>query len=122
MTNSCGPRVHTAYGHRHALTESVLARAELLLRHGEAGAALPAFRDALAPARDIGAPLLEARATEGLARCLLPTDPAAGLAHLREAEAIYRRIGARIWLGWRRFGGGKPAPACHSGTRHGREG
>jgi tetratricopeptide (TPR) repeat protein/transcriptional regulator with XRE-family HTH domain len=51
-------------------------------------------RQALAIARDLGAPLEEARALEGIGQSLLSDDTAAAAAHLRQALAIYQRIGS----------------------------
>jgi hypothetical protein len=49
---------------------------------------------ALAIARDLGAPREEARALEGIGQSLLPDSPAEAATWLRDALAIYRRIGA----------------------------
>ena len=64
-------------------------------------AARPASRpasyhnQALAIARDIGAPLEEARALEGIGRCYLQDGhDREGTTHLQQALAIYQRIGA----------------------------
>jgi hypothetical protein len=53
------------------------------------------FRRALAIAREVGAPLEEARALEGIGRCHLEDGhDQTGTTHLRQALAIYQRIGA----------------------------
>ena len=50
--------------------------------------------DALAIARDIGAPLDEARALEGIGQCdIQDGNRADGTEYLRQALAIYQRIG-----------------------------
>ena len=50
---------------------------------------------ALAIARELGAPLEEARALEGIGRCHLQDGNAReGAAQLQQALAIYQRIGA----------------------------
>ncbi|MFG2332200.1 ATP-binding protein [Streptomyces sp. NPDC048604] len=86
--------LHAMFAHRHGLTDAVVTQAEILLRRGEHGSALEKFTSSLGPAREIGAPLLEARALEGLGHCLLRTDTAQGFVKLREAHTVYRRIGA----------------------------
>lgn len=86
--------VHTMYAHRYGLTDTIITQAELLLRYGEHNPAHDKFSSALQPAREIGAPLLEARALEGLGHCLLPTDTPEAIAKLRQAQTIYQRIGA----------------------------
>ena len=53
------------------------------------------FAQALNIARDINAPVQEAQALEGIGRShIREGNPAQGAAHLRQALAIYRRIGA----------------------------
>jgi hypothetical protein len=53
------------------------------------------FRRALAIAREVGAPLEEARALEGIGRCHLEDGhDQTGAVHLQRALAIYQRIGA----------------------------
>ncbi|MEU4497625.1 tetratricopeptide repeat protein [Streptomyces sp. NPDC023998] len=87
--------LHTEFGHRHGLTDTMITQGDLLLRHGEHDSAQDKFTRSLEPTREIGAPLLEARAIEGLGHCLLRTDDTTGgLASLRQAQAIYLRIGA----------------------------
>ena len=50
---------------------------------------------ALAIARDVGAPLEEARALEGIGRCYLQDGhDQEGTTHLQQALTIYQRIGA----------------------------
>ena len=61
-------------------------------------AALPEAREyhaqALSIARDLGAPLEEARALEGTGRTLLRDNPEEADALLQRALAIYQQIGA----------------------------
>ena len=53
------------------------------------------FAQALSIARDINTPVEEARALEGIGRChIQKRNPGQGTADLRQALAIYRRIGA----------------------------
>ena len=93
------------------LREALAIHMELGSRHGEAvtrnkwGVVLRNFGDpsgachqharALRLARAVPSPLEEARALEGIGRCdLRPRGRSQAEAHLREALAIYRRIGA----------------------------
>ena len=48
---------------------------------------------ALAISRELGTPHEEARALEGIGRSLLGRDPAEAAVRLRQALAIYQRIG-----------------------------
>lgn len=60
----------------------------------DAGNALSYHKQALALARNIGAQLEEAHALEGIGRCLAQDRyTAEGLAHLREALALYETLG-----------------------------
>jgi hypothetical protein len=53
------------------------------------------FAQALSITRDINTPVEEARALEGIGRCHIQEgSPSQGAAHIRQALAIYRRIGA----------------------------
>jgi hypothetical protein len=71
--------------------------------------ALALYRQALQLSRQVYSPLDEARALEGAARCTARTgDRVAALTDLREAVAIYQRIGPpkqgrprRIWSRWK---------------------
>ena len=49
---------------------------------------------ALAIAREIGAPPEEARALAGIGMSLLPSSPAEAAGYLRDALAIFQRIGS----------------------------
>jgi hypothetical protein len=64
--------------------------------HRETGAAERTVIDAeLAIARDIGDPLQEARALEGIGQChLRDGNPGDGTSYLRQALTIYQRIRA----------------------------
>jgi tetratricopeptide (TPR) repeat protein/transcriptional regulator with XRE-family HTH domain len=67
---------------------------ELLTRSSDSRQARDHHVRALAMARDIGAPLQEARALEGIGQSrILEGNPADGAAPLRQALAIYQRIG-----------------------------
>ena len=106
--------VHAATGDYPAaaasLRQALRWHRELGARHGQAVAlnclgglsrqtsAIQDARDyhsqALAIARDLGAPLEEARALEGIGQSLLSDDTGEAAACLRQALAIYQRIGA----------------------------
>ena len=94
-----------------SLTRALELFADLGDRHGQAGASInlgellflsSAYREArgyfaqaLSIARDINTPVEEARALEGIGRCHIQEgNPGQGAADLRQALAIYRRIGA----------------------------
>ncbi|MFJ2345220.1 ATP-binding protein [Streptomyces antimycoticus] len=66
----------------------------LLARSGQPRRALDTYQQALLLARQVRSPLDEAHALEGIARCQAPTDTRAAITSLREAVAIYQRIGA----------------------------
>ncbi|QHY96176.1 Regulatory protein AfsR [Streptomyces sp. S4.7] len=67
----------------------------LLHASGEWGASRENFEQALELARDIRCPLEEARGLEGVGRCDWMADgPARAEGSLREALAVYRRLGA----------------------------
>jgi tetratricopeptide (TPR) repeat protein/transcriptional regulator with XRE-family HTH domain len=106
--------VHAASGDYPAAAASLLRahrwHRELGSRHGQAvvlnclgglsrqTAAIQEARDyhsqALAIARDLGTPLEEARALDGIGQILLTDDTAEAAAYLRQALAIYQSIGA----------------------------
>ena len=94
-----------------SLTQALQLFRDLRDRHGQADASInlgellslssahPGARSyhtqALSIARDINAAYQEARALEGIGRCYIEEGhPSQGAAHLRQALAIYRRIGA----------------------------
>ena len=94
-----------------SLTRALELFCELGDRHGQAGASINLgellflssayreargyFAEALDIARDIDTPVEEARALEGIGRChVQERNPRQAAADLRQALAIYRRIGA----------------------------
>jgi Tfp pilus assembly protein PilF len=82
-------------GDRLGQAEALNNLGELLCQAQTAQRARDHHSQALAIAHEIGAPLEEARALEGIGRCHLHDgNPGEGAAHLREALTIYRRIGA----------------------------
>jgi Tfp pilus assembly protein PilF len=67
---------------------------DLLSRSSAGRQALDHYAQALAIARDLGAPLQQARALEGLGMCHLNGGrPTEGSVQLRRALTIYQRIG-----------------------------
>ena len=50
--------------------------------------------EALAIARELGAPPVLARALAGIGRSLLPDNPAEAAGYLRDALAIFRQVGS----------------------------
>jgi tetratricopeptide (TPR) repeat protein/transcriptional regulator with XRE-family HTH domain len=81
-------------GSRHGLAMALNSLGELSTRTEQAEQARSHHRQALAMAREIGAPLEEARALDGIGRSMLPGRPAEAAGPLRQALAIYRRIGS----------------------------
>lgn len=72
----------------------------LLRTSGDPAAGRERFERALVLAREIRCPLEEARALEGIGRCDWMVDgPARAEGSLREALAVYRRLGARAVVG-----------------------
>ncbi|WP_346168265.1 cyclophane-containing RiPP biosynthesis TPR protein HaaT [Streptomyces javensis] len=68
----------------------------LMLAHSDPVAGRERFDQALSLARDICCPLEEARALEGIGRCAWAIDrPTEAESSLREAVAVYRRLGVR---------------------------
>ena len=66
----------------------------MLLRSSPSQQARDHHTQALAIARALGTPQQEARALEGIGRCHLQDgNPGEGTANLRQALAIYQRIG-----------------------------
>jgi tetratricopeptide (TPR) repeat protein len=81
-------------GDRCAEAEVLNNWGKLLLTSGEPVAAREHFDHALTLARDIGCPLEEARALEGIDRYDWMVDgPGHGEGSLRAAVAVYRRLG-----------------------------
>ena len=82
-------------GYRLGEAEVLNITAELVAESAGPHEALALHHTSLQLARQIHSPLEEARALEGAASCQLRTgEKAAALADLREAVAIYQRIGA----------------------------
>jgi Tfp pilus assembly protein PilF len=82
-------------GDRLGQAEALNNLGELLCQTQTAQRALDHHSQALAIAHEIGAPLEEARALEGIGRCHLHDgNSGEGAAYLRRALMIYRRIGA----------------------------
>ncbi|MEU5927061.1 tetratricopeptide repeat protein, partial [Streptomyces antimycoticus] len=73
--------------------EALNSTGALLARSGEPRRALDTYQQALRLARQVGSPLDEAHALEGIARCQAHTDTQAAITSLREAVTIYQRIG-----------------------------
>lgn len=80
-------------GDRHGQSKALNSAGELSLRTSATEDATRQFGAALALARELGTPHEEARALEGIGRSLLDRDPAGAGSRLREALAIYQRIG-----------------------------
>src|SRR5262249_25199772 len=82
-------------GHGLAHAEALNRLGELAPRTANTGQAREQHAQALAIARDLGAPLEETRALERLGQAHLhDSNPAQAAAHLAQALAIYQRIGA----------------------------
>ncbi|MGC4818077.1 BTAD domain-containing putative transcriptional regulator [Micromonospora sp. DT63] len=63
-----------------------------MLAQGDAASALDLHRRVLVDAGRLGARYEQARALQGIARCVRDTDPAAARAHLTRALSLYRQI------------------------------
>ncbi|WJD99500.1 ATP-binding protein [Streptomyces antimycoticus] len=74
--------------------EALNSTGALLACSEEPQRALNTYKQALLLARQVRSPLDEAHALEGIARCQAHTDTQAAITSLREAVAIYQRIGA----------------------------
>jgi tetratricopeptide (TPR) repeat protein len=75
--------------------EALNSLGELLSQTADSQQAREHHTQALAIARDPGAPQEEARALEGIGRCdIQDGNPGEGGAKLRQALSIYQRIGA----------------------------
>jgi tetratricopeptide (TPR) repeat protein len=80
-------------GDRRGQAETLNRLGVILCESSDSDEALRRHRLALRLARDIRTPLEEARALDGIGRCLLCADNIlAGAAHLRQALAIYERL------------------------------
>jgi tetratricopeptide (TPR) repeat protein/transcriptional regulator with XRE-family HTH domain len=80
-------------GGRSGLAKALNSLGELSLRTSAADEAARHFGQALAISRELGTPSEEARSLEGIGRSLLGRDPAEAATRLRQALAIYQRIG-----------------------------
>jgi tetratricopeptide (TPR) repeat protein/transcriptional regulator with XRE-family HTH domain len=87
-------RWHRELGARHGEAKALNSLGEVLTETSATSEARDLHHQALAIARDLGAPLQEACALEGIGRSLLRGDPAEAATYLREALAIYQRIGS----------------------------
>jgi tetratricopeptide (TPR) repeat protein/transcriptional regulator with XRE-family HTH domain len=81
-------------GDRHGLAKALNSLGELSLRTSATQESRNHHAAALAIASELGTPGEQARALEGIGRGLLHRDPAEAAAHLRQALAIYQKIGA----------------------------
>jgi tetratricopeptide (TPR) repeat protein len=82
-------------GDRHGQAVASISLGELLLLSRAPREARDYFAQALSTARDINAPALEAQALEGIGRShIREGNPGQGAAHLRQALAVYQRLGA----------------------------
>jgi uncharacterized protein HemY len=86
--------LHRDLGSRHGEIMVLNDLGELAARTSAPEKASEIHREALAKAIELGAPAEEARALAGLGRSQLAGDSAEAARHLREALAIYQRIGA----------------------------
>ncbi len=80
-------------GDRSGLAKALNSLGELALCTSAPDEAARHCGHALAISRELGTPHEEARALEGIGRSLLSRDPAEAAARLRQALAIYQRIG-----------------------------
>ena len=82
-------------GDRHGQADASINLGELLSLSSAHPSARSCHTHALGLARDVNAAFQEARALEGIGRChIAEGNPSQGAAQLRQALAIYRRIGA----------------------------
>jgi tetratricopeptide (TPR) repeat protein/transcriptional regulator with XRE-family HTH domain len=87
-------RLNRELGARHSQAATLNNLGELSLQTSATQQARDYHGQALALARDLGAPLEEARALEGIGESQLGDDTVAAAASLRQALAIYQRIGS----------------------------
>jgi tetratricopeptide (TPR) repeat protein len=80
-------------GNRPGMAKAHNSLGELATRTSAPGQARSEHGQALAIARELGVAHEEARALEGIGRSFLPGEPAEAAAHLRDALAIYQRLG-----------------------------
>ena len=71
-------------------SRNLLARA--ILDQGDTTSALDLYRRVLADTTRLSIRYERARALEGIARCLAPTDPAVAREHATRALSLYRQI------------------------------
>lgn len=71
-------------------SRNLLARA--ILDQGDASSSLDLHRRVLADATRLGARYEQARALDGIGRCLAPTDPVAARSHRIRALALFRQV------------------------------
>jgi tetratricopeptide (TPR) repeat protein/DNA-binding XRE family transcriptional regulator len=81
-------------GHRHGEAVTLNSLGELSARTSAAGEARSYHSQALTITREIGAHPEEARALAGIGMSLLPSRPAEATGYLRDALAIFQRIGS----------------------------
>jgi tetratricopeptide (TPR) repeat protein len=81
-------------GSRHGEAKALISLGEALARSSATREARDQYNQALAIARDLGVPLEEGYALEGIGLSLLREDPPRAATCLREALAIYERIGS----------------------------
>ena len=86
--------MHRDLGSRHGEIVALNDLGELAQRMSVPEKAGELHREALAKAIDLGAPAEQARSLAGLGRSQLRRAPADAAQNLREALAIYERIGA----------------------------
>jgi DNA-binding SARP family transcriptional activator len=87
--------IHEGHGHRGGVAETLNATGNLHRLLGDIAVAIKSHQQALDLAREIAVPQEEARALTGLGRCAVATgDTPAAAALLREAHAIFERIGS----------------------------
>jgi tetratricopeptide (TPR) repeat protein/DNA-binding XRE family transcriptional regulator len=87
-------QVYRDLGARHGEAVTLNSLGELSTQTSASDEARRQHSQALAIAREIGAPPEEARALAGIGASLLRSDPAEAAGYLRDALAIFQRIGA----------------------------
>jgi tetratricopeptide (TPR) repeat protein len=87
-------QIHRDLGARHGMSVALNSLGELSFAASATADARAHHGEALAIARGLGSPLQQARALEGIGRTFLSDDPARAATYLRQALAIYQRIGA----------------------------
>ncbi|HUA31062.1 MAG TPA: tetratricopeptide repeat protein [Streptosporangiaceae bacterium] len=87
-------RLDRELGSRHGEVKTLNGLGDLSAAAGANEQARDQYGQALAIARELGAAAEEAAALAGIGRSLLPGQPAEAAGHLRQALAIYQRIGS----------------------------